>query len=131
MTAIEGDRLSQVLINLTANAILHNDKSSRRITVSSFLSEDGKYYRVSIKDNGPGIPPELTKRIFEPFYRGTSHGSAGLGLPISDRILRRYGGSLSVKSDGTSGAEFIVTLPVYRSGEGWRSLEDSNPKPAD
>ena len=110
---IDAGRLAQVYINLIANAILHSDVPEVRIAVSSSRPEPGRYV-VEIEDNGPGIPEPLRQRIFEPFFRGSRAGTAGLGLAISARILESFGGGIeAVRSP--RGACFRLHLPTCRA----------------
>jgi len=66
--------------------------------------------RVTVKDNGAGIPPEHLDRLFEPFFTTKQHGT-GLGLPITRRIIQEHGGAISVQSEPDKGASFTIVLP--------------------
>jgi len=72
-----------------------------------------------IGGRGPGVPPDLRERIFEPFYRlpGSSEreGGVGLGLALVKSIAQRHGGSVSCLDRDGGGAEFVVRLPHERS----------------
>ena len=110
----DADRLSQVFINLIANAVKYNTSPLPMVRISS-LVRDG-VYEVLVEDNGPGIRPEERERIFSKFMRGWAHTQtgqkgAGLGLAISWQIMRRLGGSLTVEEPRASGACFRVALP--------------------
>lgn len=65
---------------------------------------------IRVEDNGPGVPPELVGRLFEPFVSGKPSG-VGMGLSISRKIARAHGGDLGLEETGT-GATFVVTLPL-------------------
>jgi signal transduction histidine kinase len=81
------------------------------LSLSSTL-EDGKL-KVSISDDGPGIPPEKVNRVFDPFYTTKDVGEGtGLGLSICHGIIREHGGEIYVESGQGRGATFIVELPV-------------------
>jgi signal transduction histidine kinase len=108
---MDPDRFSQIIINLIANAILHNDKEAVAIVVSSHISEPGTYV-VEVEDNGPGIPPAIRSRIFEPFFRGSQAGSSGLGLTISARILESFGGRIAADESPEGGARFALHFPA-------------------
>ncbi len=66
---------------------------------------------ISIRDDGPGIPPDKITRIFEAYYTTKTKGS-GLGLAIVKHNVDLYGGSIQLKSEVGKGAEFILTFPA-------------------
>jgi signal transduction histidine kinase len=111
----DADRLQQVLVNLLDNAAKYGGGS----VVVRVENVDGTI-RVSVADDGPGIPPADQPRIFEKFYRGDKQqlhgpGGTGLGLYISRELVRRMGGRLDVSSAPGEGATFVVELPrTYR-----------------
>jgi signal transduction histidine kinase len=109
----DGDRLSQVFINLIANAIKYNTDPRPQVRIASRV-RDGRY-EVQVEDNGPGIRPEERERLFAKFSRGWSPAQpatqgAGLGLAISWQIMRRLGGTLALVDNGSAGACFRVQL---------------------
>jgi hypothetical protein len=110
------DRLTQVIINLLSNAHKFVAEGSGEVRVS--VRREDKVIQVAVADNGPGVPDDERKTIFEKFRQGGSvltdkpHGT-GLGLPISRQIIEYFGGSLWVESDPSGGATFIFTLPVF------------------
>ncbi|HYC36933.1 MAG TPA: ATP-binding protein [Usitatibacter sp.] len=111
------DRLSQVFINLIANAIKYNTSTQPRVRVSSRQSAGS--YEVLVEDNGPGIRPEERERVFSKFMRGSAHTQthekgAGLGLAISWQIMRRLGGDLTLDAAPGPGARFRVAMPLAR-----------------
>ena len=75
---------------------------------------------VEVQDNGPGIPPEVMPRIFDPFFstKPKQQGS-GLGLPITREIIEAHGGRIEVESERGRGALFRVRLPIRE--EPWES----------
>jgi signal transduction histidine kinase len=69
--------------------------------------------RVTIKDNGPGIPPDTLKKIFEPFFTTKEAGKGtGLGLAITYGLPKKLGGNIFVESAVGEGATFTVELPI-------------------
>jgi two-component system, cell cycle sensor histidine kinase and response regulator CckA len=72
---------------------------------------DGRYVRIRIRDQGPGIPAELRSRIFEPFFTTKADGT-GLGLATSYSIVRKHGGYIDVESEIGHGTCFAVYLPI-------------------
>ncbi len=106
-------RVRQILLNVLSNAIKYN-KDGGHVWVSWVLDADG--VRLSVRDEGPGIAPELHRRLFEPFDRlgaeSTSVEGAGIGLPLTRSLAELMGGSLGVSSTPGQGATFTVTLPA-------------------
>jgi two-component system, OmpR family, sensor kinase len=106
---VRGDpgRLRQVLANLLANAAQAGAR-----TVEIRAAADGSQVAVRIRDDGPGIPPEVRARLFDPFATGRE-GGTGLGLAVSRRIVERHGGTLALSGlDGAGrGTTFELRLP--------------------
>lgn len=114
--AFEGDpdRLKQVIINLTSNALKAGAKT---ITLQSQMVLDGQQVRLSVKDDGPGIPPDQLERLFDRFYRledsrSRDQGGAGLGLSIARGIVDAHGGRIWLESTVGVGTTAHVQLPV-------------------
>ncbi len=108
------DRVEQLLINLTENAIKYN-KPGGSVTVQVFANDEEA--NVTISDTGIGIAEENLPRLFERFYRvdkGRSRqmGGTGLGLAIVKHIVRSMDGEIEVHSKLGEGTEFLVTLPL-------------------
>jgi signal transduction histidine kinase/ABC-type multidrug transport system ATPase subunit len=103
------DRLEQVFVNLLENAVQHGscdviDVTLRRGTTPGTVE-------VEVSDRGPGVPPSLAGKIFEPRVRGSSDGGgAGLGLSIARGIVEAHGGTLALAPGADGGASFLVTL---------------------
>ncbi len=106
--------LRRLLRNLLENARRYSDGA---VTVVLEASTAGQAV-IRVNDLGPGVPPEVRERIFEPFYRlpGASErdGGVGLGLALVKSIAERHGGSVRCEANGTpgGGASFVVTLPL-------------------
>lgn len=103
--------LSQVLRNLVDNAERH-----ARTTVALSLIEDGDTVRLSVEDDGPGVPAADRERIFERFVRldearTRSDGGSGLGLAIVREVVTAYAGTVVVTEGLLGGARLLVTLP--------------------
>ena len=103
-------RLDQILLNLLSNAIRHSPDDS---IIEVTASEESGQARFAVIDHGPGVPPELRDRIFEPFERFDPHSGlgTGLGLPVSRRLAEALGGTLTVEETAGGGATFILKLP--------------------
>jgi signal transduction histidine kinase len=106
--AISRDALRQALLNVAKNAI-EASPDLGRVRLAARAVEDRIELRVT--DEGPGIPVEDRRRIFEPFVT-TRPGGGGLGLAITRRLVEESGGSISVESGPERGAVFRVLLPV-------------------
>ncbi len=104
---VDRGQIKQVFFNIIRNAIQAMQHGGvLRITLSS----DDRFVAVSLKDTGPGIPPEELGSIFEPYFTTKSEGS-GLGLMIVQRIVRDHGGEIEVHSEPNAGTTFTVFLP--------------------
>jgi two-component system phosphate regulon sensor histidine kinase PhoR len=106
-------RISQVLLNLIDNAIKYSDKDSN---VNIAVFNEAECVKVSVNDNGIGIPEKDLPRIFERFYRvdkarSRELGGTGLGLSIVKHIIQEHGGDVSVESTIGKGSRFTFTVP--------------------
>ncbi|MDN7244366.1 ATP-binding protein [Planococcus shenhongbingii] len=104
----EDHRLKQVLINLLKNSVEAIGQHGQ-ITISVENFDDG-FVSLRLRDNGSGISREVLLKIFEPFYTTKSEGT-GLGLIISQKIIRELGGSLEIESEEGIGTTATVLLP--------------------
>ncbi len=112
MVLADRSQLVQLLQNLISNAIKFGPRRAGRVTVVAARSSNA--WRITVSDEGPGIPLEHRERIFEPFrrLRGSRwQPGTGLGLAICKRVAENHGGSLVVQSHDGAGASFVVTLP--------------------
>jgi two-component system, OmpR family, sensor kinase len=109
--------MSLVLVNLLDNAVKFSPAGG---TVTIDLDSNGSDAVLSVSDVGPGIEPEELSRIFERFYRGASARSsevagAGLGLAVSQAIVRAYRGQIEASKLPNGGARFTVRLPLSQA----------------
>ena len=121
---VEGDtdRLKQVLLNLTGNAVAFTPETGR---VELGAARHGGRACVEVADDGAGIDPADLPRLFERFYRGdrsrarqrADGGGSGLGLAIARAIVEAHGGTIGVRSTPGQGATFTVELPLAPSAE--------------
>ncbi|MFQ5893628.1 MAG: ATP-binding protein, partial [Nitrospinota bacterium] len=112
------DQMRQLLINLCANAIqAMPDGGTLRLSTEPVESVDGRGsgVRISVADQGIGIPPDAIEGIFEPFY-STKDGGLGLGLAIVGRIVDQHHGEIVCRSVEGRGTTFEVLLPADHSG---------------
>jgi heavy metal sensor kinase len=122
---VSGDknRLKQLLLNLTENAIKYNEPQGR-VTIS--LSRNNGCASLQISNTGPGIPPEKIGRVFDRFFRvdearNNESEGCGLGLCIAEWIVKAHGGSISVASEPGKLTTLAVRLPV--NGESPKHLD--------
>ncbi|MGH6741957.1 MAG: sensor histidine kinase, partial [Bradyrhizobium sp.] len=111
----DADQLHQVLLNLIINAqqSLQDHPGPRRVRITSGFDADTRLVRVTVADNGPGIPEHLRARIFEPYFTTKPTGiGLGVGLAVSLGIVEAHEGTLTVACPPAGGAEFAITLPV-------------------
>ena len=109
----------QGVVKLLRRAVRNLLENARRYSqgdVSVSLTLSGKWVVLQVSDQGPGVPPELRERIFEPFYRlpGASEqsGGVGLGLALVKSITERHGGQVRCTAREGGGACFVVELPA-------------------
>jgi signal transduction histidine kinase len=108
----DGDKLTQVLLNLVSNAVKHSpDNAAVRVRVRPC---DGGGVRFEVEDEGPGVPPGSEERVFERFAQlesGEERGGTGLGLTICKQIIEHHGGRIWTEPARRRGALFIAELP--------------------
>lgn len=107
-----GDKLKQVLINLLKNAVeaVEQPGNITIFTRDNIYQEEQSFVEITIKDNGPGIPPMILKKLFSPVI-STKDGHSGLGLVVVNKLIKELGGSISCFSNTTHGTEFKILLP--------------------
>jgi len=110
----DSERIIQVLTNLIRNSLKAVQTKTGKIEV--LLYDSPNEVRISVKDNGIGIPPEYLKNIFRKFYQIDSSltrekGGSGLGLSICKGIIEEHGGKILAENNDTGGATFSFTLP--------------------
>ncbi|MFN4032392.1 MAG: ATP-binding protein, partial [Fimbriimonadales bacterium] len=114
----EANSLEQIVINLLTNArdALEGQENGE-IHIETARHDDGKraYAELRIRDNGPGVPPDIRSQIFDPFFTTKDpNKGTGLGLAISLEIAQKHGGTL-ILGDSEQGAEFILRIPVAQA----------------
>lgn len=112
-TMVDEHQLVQVLLNILTNAeqAIHEAGRAGHIDVRTRELDDR--VEITIKDDGPGMPPEVLSKIFEPFFTTKEVGrGTGLGLSISYGIVKQHGGDVWVGSSGAEGTKFHITLPI-------------------
>lgn len=116
-TLIDENAMTLLLLNLLENAVKYG-----RGEVAVYLTRQGNQLRLVVGDQGPGIPYEEHKRIFDRFYRtrqarGTNVRGSGIGLSLVKHIAEAHGGTVTVDSEPGKGAAFIVDIPLVERRE--------------
>lgn len=105
---VDPELLVQVLVNLMLNGIQAMPTGGH---VTVWVNRRTPEVWIGVRDTGPGVPREQRAEIFRPFYT-TKHQGTGLGLPISQQIVTRHGGTLRLEDTPGGGATFVVALPL-------------------
>jgi signal transduction histidine kinase len=110
----EGNLVLLVLENLVRNAI---EASSQGGRVVAQCERDGRGRVFLVRDNGPGLPDDVRRRLFQP-VRSTKPGGSGIGLSISRHLARQLGANLELIRSNAAGTEFALVLPDSGNGSG-------------
>ena len=108
-------QLNQVFTNIVANALdaMFDGSSATKQLIITTRTIRSDHIQISLRDTGPGIPPEMKHKIFDPFFITKPVGKGtGLGLGICFKIIEQHRGKIDVATVVGSGTEFIITLPV-------------------
>ncbi len=132
MAAIDSGLLKQALLNLAINAIQAMNPEGKaepgerrgELILRLELDSTGSEARLSVIDNGPGIPEQRRSTIFRP-YGSTKPGGSGLGLATSRRIVEEHGGSVKLFNGPERGSCFTLCLPLKRP-----AVSPANPSPS-
>lgn len=114
---VNGDRnlLEQVVRNLEINAA-HAMDEGETLEVGTSVTTDKKYIEMEIRDTGSGIPAEIQKQIFQPFFTTKGEGKGtGLGMPIVKQIADQHNGYIKLHSVVGEGTEVIIGIPIAKS----------------
>ena len=126
----DADRLMQVMTNLLSNAVKHSPQGG---VVSVGTRDEGDFWRISVVDNGPGIPDSFREHVFSKFAQADSSdrrkvGSTGLGLSICKAIIDRLGGRIGFSSLPGVRTSFYFELPVMgRQADSSLLATETNP----
>ncbi|MBN2308057.1 MAG: GAF domain-containing protein [Candidatus Hydrogenedentes bacterium] len=107
---VDAPAIYRVVLNLALNAVEACSDAHAPVHVACRADATGHF--INVRDEGPGIAPELQPKLFELFQSTKGAGGTGLGLPSSRKIVREHGGDITVDSAPGKGAAFTVFLPV-------------------
>ncbi len=112
-TLADAGQMQQVFLNLLNNAVQATSRQEGSHNLYLRSEATPTHIRVTVRDDGPGIPPELLRRVFDPFFTTKNVGEGtGLGLSICYGIMREHGGRIWAESELGQGATFYVELPI-------------------
>jgi len=106
--------IHRAVLNVVTNAIDAAEQSDGRgrVVVRSQYDAKPGLVRITVEDNGPGIPPDQREQLFSPFVSSKKGRGTGLGLPVSRKILSEHGGRVVIDNQVTRGSRFILELPA-------------------
>lgn len=112
-TALDVSRIGDTVLNLVGNAIdALREHEDATVTVRSAYDKKNALLRAIVADNGPGIPEEVQKSIFEPFFSTKGSKGTGLGLAVARKSVEEHGGAIELVSAPDEGATFTIILPA-------------------
>jgi signal transduction histidine kinase len=112
---IDAEGIHRALLNIVTNAIDASEGApDAMVVIKTEWDQDASIVRISVTDNGVGIDPEDIPSIFEIFASSKGSRGTGLGLPVSQKIIREHGGKITVDSRPGQGATFTFELPMIK-----------------
>jgi signal transduction histidine kinase len=128
-----GNQIQQVLLNLFINSQQAMEGRPGQVSVTT-TQPDQDHVQIEVRDDGPGISPELQNKIYEPFFTTKPAGKGtGLGLSVSYKIIQDHQGQIRVQSPPGEGTAFILIFPVSTNDahlQGTNPASSSPPNPA-
>jgi len=114
----DGLRLRQCVLNLLSNAVKFTREGTVTIRATLEMRDGRRCVRIAVTDTGIGMSEEEISRLFQPFTQAspqttTIYGGAGLGLSITQRLIRMLGGDISVESEKGAGSTFTLVAPIF------------------
>jgi signal transduction histidine kinase/pSer/pThr/pTyr-binding forkhead associated (FHA) protein len=117
------EALHRALLNVVTNAIDACDKiEDGRVTVSTHYSAEKKIAWIDVEDNGEGISPDEIRKLFAVFESRKGARGTGLGLPVSQKILREHNGDIRVTSEPGKGSRFRLFFPLLPPAESSKTM---------
>ena len=114
---LDRHQIAQAFTNIVLNAEEAMESTGGSLRLSMRASQDGRSIITEIADSGPGVPPAIAHKVFEPFFTTReSNENTGLGLAVCYGVIEGHRGAISVRNNPDQGATFTMTLPVTQSG---------------
>jgi nitrogen-specific signal transduction histidine kinase/NAD-dependent dihydropyrimidine dehydrogenase PreA subunit len=127
---LDRDQMTQVLVNLVKNGVEAMEGRDGAVRVSAREVEGGGRVRISVRDEGAGIPRSARDKVFQPFFTTKSIGKGtGLGLPISYGIVKMHNGTIWFETETDCGTTFHVELPSVQTSGQTALIDDEGAKP--
>jgi len=106
--------IHRAVLNVVANAVdaVTDRETPGLVDVATQYAVQEAIVRITVHDNGPGIPADQLEHLFSPFVSTKGSRGTGLGLPVSQKILREHGGQITVQSEPNQGCLFTLELPA-------------------
>jgi PAS domain S-box-containing protein len=104
---LDAEKLEQVILNLVINAL---EAMPRGGSLTISVKVEGREFQVSVKDSGTGIPSEIQRNLFQPYFSTKDKGS-GMGLALSEKLVGQHGGHIGYRT-GPEGTCFNITIPI-------------------
>ncbi|MCC6549094.1 MAG: cyclic nucleotide-binding domain-containing protein [Ignavibacteriaceae bacterium] len=111
LVMVDRKELYQAFFQITKNACDAMPGGGKLQVTTKVIDDDGTI-EISFKDSGMGIPDSIKEKLFDPFFSQGKKNGIGLGLPITEKIIREHGGTISVESVLGDGADFVITIPL-------------------
>ncbi|MFP4382266.1 MAG: ATP-binding protein [Candidatus Sumerlaeia bacterium] len=120
-------RLHDAILNIAGNAVEAHGREPENawVAIRAWQTKAGNMQIVEISDNGPGIPPDALRRIFQPFFSTKGSKGTGLGLAVAQKVAEENGGELSVESEVGTGTTFTFTVAIHKNNPQVRKAEAS------
>jgi signal transduction histidine kinase len=115
----DAEGIHRAVLNVVSNAIdaAGEREAGGKVEVRARYQAEGPVVQIEVHDNGPGIPPEAIDKLFSPFASTKKGRGTGLGLPVSQKIVKEHGGRILVRNEPGQGACFLLELPALPPAE--------------
>ena len=115
---IDPEGIHRAVLNIVTNAIDASEGAQdAQVVIKTEWDQDASVARISVRDNGVGIDPADIPSIFQIFASTKGSRGTGLGLPVSQKIIREHGGKIVVDSRPGEGSTFTIELPMPRKAD--------------
>ncbi|MBN1393451.1 MAG: FHA domain-containing protein [Pirellulales bacterium] len=120
--------IHRAVLNVVTNALdaVGDGETPGRVEVATQFLPEEELLRITVEDNGPGIPADQMEHLFSPFISSKKSRGTGLGLPVSKKILGEHDGRIDVQSDPGKGCRFILELPAVPPQDVTKTVQREN-----